>query len=205
MSITTYDELKSTIADFLNRDDLTSVIPTFISLAEADMNRKVRHWRMEDRAVAVADARYIALPANFIEAQRIMLTSPTVQRLEMITQSDLMDRRSVDDTAKKPAYYSIVDGAFELYPQPDQDYDLEIVYYERLDSLSASITTNWMLEYSPDAYLYGSLLHAAPYLAEDGRVQVWASLYKNAIDGINLEDDKAKASGSGHRMRIRSF
>ena len=205
MSITTYDELKSTIADFLNRDDLTSVIPTFISLAEADMNRKVRHWRMEDRAVAVADARYIALPANFIEAQRIMLTSPAVQRLEMITQSDLMDRRSVDDTAKKPAYYSIVDGAFELYPQPDQSYDLEIVYYERLDSLSASITTNWMLEYSPDAYLYGSLLHAAPYLAEDGRVQVWASLYKNAIDGINLEDDKAKASGSGHRMRIRSF
>ena len=205
MSITTYDELKSSIADFLNRDDLTSVIPTFISLAEADMNRKVRHWRMEDRAVAVADARYIALPANFIEAQRIMLTSPEVQRLEMITQSDLMDRRSVDDTAKKPAYYSIVDGAFELYPQPDQDYDLEIVYYERLDSLSASITTNWMLEYSPDAYLYGSLLHAAPYLAEDGRVQVWASLYKNAIDGINLEDDKAKASGAGHRMRIRSF
>ena len=205
MSITTYDELKSTIADFLNRDDLTTVIPTFISLAEADMNRKVRHWRMEDRAVAVADARYIALPANFIEAQRIMLTSPAVQRLEMITQSDLMDRRSVDDTAKKPAYYSIVDGAFELYPQPDQSYDLEIVYYERLDSLSASITTNWMLEYSPDAYLYGSLLHAAPYLAEDGRVQVWASLYKNAIDGINLEDDKAKASGSGHRMRIRSF
>ena len=205
MSITTYDELKSTIADFLNRDDLTSVIPTFISLAEADMNRKVRHWRLADRAVAVADARYIALPANFIEAQRIMLTSPAVQRLEMITQSDLMDRRSVDDTAKKPAYYSIVDGAFELYPQPDQSYDLEIVYYERLDSLSASITTNWMLEYSPDAYLYGSLLHAAPYLAEDGRVQVWASLYKNAIDGINLEDDKAKASGSGHRMRIRSF
>ena len=205
MSITTYDELKSTIADFLNRDDLTTVIPTFISLAEADMNRKVRHWRMEDRAVAVADARYIALPANFIEAQRIMLTSPAVQRLEMITQSDLMDRRSVDDTAKKPAYYSIVDGAFELYPQPDQSYDLEIVYYERLDSLSASITTNWMLEYSPDAYLYGSLLHAAPYLAEDGRVQVWASLYKNAIDGINLEDDKAKASGAGHRMRIRSF
>jgi hypothetical protein len=205
VSITTYDELKSAIADFLNRDDLTSVIPTFISLAEADMNRKVRHWRMEDRAVVVADARYIALPTNFIEAQRIMLTSPAVQRLEMITQGDLMDRRSVDDTAKRPAYYSIVDGTFELYPQPDQEYNLEIVYYERLDSLSASIATNWMLEYSPDAYLYGSLLHAAPYLGEDQRAQVWASLYKNAIDAINLEDDKAKASGAGHRMRIRSF
>jgi hypothetical protein len=62
-----------------------------------------------------------------------------------------------------------------------------------------------MLEYNSDAYLYGSLLHAAPYLGEDQRAQVWASLYKNAIDAINLEDDKAKASGAAHRMRIRSF
>jgi len=205
VSITTYDELKSSIADFLNRDDLTAVIPTFISLAETDMNRKVRHWRMEDRAVALLDTRYTALPNDFIEAQRVMLTSPSVKRLEMITQGDLMDRRSVDDTAKTPAYYTIVDGAFEVYPTPDQDYDLEIVYYERIKSLSSAISTNWMLEYNSDAYLYGSLLHAAPYLGEDQRAQVWASLYKNAIDAINLEDDKAKASGAAHRMRIRSF
>ena len=50
MAITTYAELQSSIADFLDRDDLTSVIPTFISLAEADMNRQIRHWRQEKRA-----------------------------------------------------------------------------------------------------------------------------------------------------------
>jgi hypothetical protein len=205
VSITTYDELKSSIADFLNRDDLTSVIPTFISLSETDMNRKVRHWRMEDRVVATLDTRYTALPTDFIEAQRVMITAPAVTRLEMITQGDLMDRRSSDDTAKKPAYYAIVDGAFEVYPTPDQNYTMEILYYKRIPSLSTSITTNWMLEYNSDAYLYGSLMHAAPYLGEDQRAQIWASLYKNAIDAINLEDDKAKASGAAHRMRIRSF
>ena len=47
MAITTYDELKTSVADFLNRDDLTSVIPDFITMAEADLNRNVRHWRME--------------------------------------------------------------------------------------------------------------------------------------------------------------
>ena len=35
MALTNFTELKSSIADFLNRDDLTSVIPTFIALAEA--------------------------------------------------------------------------------------------------------------------------------------------------------------------------
>ena len=34
MALTNYTELKSNIADFLNREDLTAVIPTFIALAE---------------------------------------------------------------------------------------------------------------------------------------------------------------------------
>ena len=47
MSITNYTNLQSTIADYLNRDDLTSVIPVFIQLAEAQMNRDIRHYEME--------------------------------------------------------------------------------------------------------------------------------------------------------------
>lgn len=205
MSITTYDQLKSSIADFLNRDDLTSVIPTFISLAEADMNRKLRHWRMEKRSTASADTQFTTLPPDFIEAVRIMLTAPSVQRLELITNSELMDKRAKTETAGTPTHYALVDGSFELYPTPDQAYTMEVVYYGRIQALSGVVSTNWVLTYSPDAYLYGSLAAAAPYLGEDQRTAVWASLYKNAIDGINMEDDKAKASGSGHKMRIRSF
>ena len=205
MSITTYDELKSSIADFLNRDDLTSVIPTFISLAEADMNRKLRHWRMERRSNAILDTQYTALPTDFIEAVRIMLTAPSVQRLELITNSELMDKRATSETAGTPTHYALVDGSLEAYPTPDQNYTMEMVYYGRINTLSVSVPTNWVLTYSPDAYLYGSLAAAAPYLGEDQRAAIWASLYKNAIDGINMEDDKAKASGAGHRMRIRSF
>jgi hypothetical protein len=118
VSITTYDELKSSIADFLNRDDLTSVIPTFISLAETDMNRKVRHWRMEDRAVALLDTRYTALPTDFIEAQRVMITGPTVTRLEMITQGDLMDRRSV--LTKTMTWKSCIMGGSRRYLRQSQ-------------------------------------------------------------------------------------
>ena len=66
MSISTFAELKSSIADFLNRDDLTSVIPTFIKLAEADINRNVRHWRMENRATAEVDSQYSAIPTDLL-------------------------------------------------------------------------------------------------------------------------------------------
>ena len=67
MAVGTYAELKTSIADFLNRDDLTSAVPDFIKLAEADMNRKVKHWRNEGRSTAQIDTQYSALPADFME------------------------------------------------------------------------------------------------------------------------------------------
>ena len=205
MSISNFSELKSSIADFLNRDDLTSVIPTFIKLAEADMNRKMRHWRMERRATATLDTQYTAFPSDFIEAIRLMLTGTTEFRLELITLSELMDKRAENNASGTPRFYVPIDGSFEVYPTPDQSYTLEILYYERIDALSDTNTTNWALTYHPDAYLYGSLTHSAPYLGEDARSQVWSQLYQNAISGTNMEDQQAKSSGSGHRMRIRSF
>jgi len=53
--------------------------------------------------------------------------------------------------------------------------------------------------------LYGSLIHSAPFLGEDARMQTWAALYQSAIDAINMESDKAKSSGSGRRLTIRSY
>lgn len=205
MTITNFTELKSSIADFLNRDDLTSTIPSFITLAEADLNRQLRHWRMEKRATANLDTKYTAFPSDFLEPIRLMLTGANETRLELITLGELMDKRAVSNTAATPKFYAMVDGSFEVYPTPDQTYTLEMLYYERIDTLSSSNPTNWVITYHPDAYLYASLSHSAPYLAEDQRTPVWVELYKNAVSGINMEDQKAKSGGTGHRMRIRSF
>lgn len=169
------------------------------------MNRRLRHWRMEKRSTALLDTRYTSLPIDFIEAIRMQLTGPDrVYRLELITNSELMDKRSANDVAGVPRYYVINDSTIEVYPEPNQDYDLEMTYISSLPKLS-SVAQNWLITYHPDAYLYGALLHSAPYLQEDPRVQTWVALYQNVIDGINQEDDRAKASGAGHRMRIRSF
>ena len=84
MALTTYAELKTSIADFLNRDDLTSAIPDFITLAEADMQRRVKHWRQEKRSTAELDTQYSAIPADFLEAIRFYITSNDSSPLELI-------------------------------------------------------------------------------------------------------------------------
>ena len=206
MAISNYTELQSTIADFLNRDDLTAVIPTFITLAEAEFNRRLRHWRMENRASAEVDSQYSAIPADFLEPIRLHLETSNYRTLELISQSDMQSMRMRNlDTSGEPEYYALTQGEIELYPTPDATYDLEMNYYARIPALSGSNATNWLLTYFPDAYLYGALAHSAPYLGEDARMATWAALLQSAIDGIIREGEQAKFGGTGRRMKIRAY
>jgi hypothetical protein len=206
MPITTYAELKTNIADFLNRDDLTSVSSTFVSLAEADLNRQIRHWRQEKRSTAEIDTQYSAIPADMLEVIRFYITSGDTRPLELISQAEMLDRKFRNlNTSGQPAYYAVTAGELEVYPVPDGTYTSELYYFGKTDALSDSNTSNWILEHYPDAYLYGSLIHSAPYLKDDARIQVWAALYQNAIDAINQASEKAKFGGSGRRMKIRAY
>jgi len=206
MPITTYAELKTNIAEFLNRDDLASISSTFISLAEDDLNLRLRHWRQEKRSTAEIDTQYSAIPADMLEIIRFYTTSGDTRPLELISQAEMLDRKFRNlNTSGQPAYYALTAGEIEVYPVPDGTYTSELYYYSRIPALSDSNTSNWVLDYYSSAYLYGSLIHSAPYLKDDARIQVWAALYQNAIDAINTESEKAKFGGSGRRMKIRAY
>ena len=81
--------------------------------------------------------------------------------------------------------------------------DVEMLYIAQIEALSAGNTSNWLLSSHPDAYLYAALLHAAPYLQDDPRV--WAGLAQNAVQAANPESEQARYSGTGVRMKLRSF
>jgi hypothetical protein len=206
MAMTTYSELKTSIADFLNRSDLTSVISDFITLAEAQMNRDVRHYLMVERSEAEVDTQYSSLPTNFLEPIRVHINDEYKTRVELASLDDMLELRNESANATgKPQHYAIIGDSLEVYPTPDTDYNLELMYYGKIDSLSDSNTSNWMLANNPDAYLYGSLLQSAPYLKEDNRITVWASLYAGIISSINKQSQKTQFGGSGLRRQIRSY
>ena len=205
MPLATYNDLKASIADFLNRSDLTNAIPDFISLAEKRMNREIRHWRMENRATASVSGRYSVLPTDYVEAIRLHLEVDN-RPIELVSYHEMQTlRENNDDTGGKPTSYAITHGEIELFPTPDATYNIEFYYYASLPTLGASQATNVILTNFPDAYLYGSLLHAAPYLQEDARMTSWAALYQSAVDAINADSDKAKTGSGGRRIKIRSY
>ena len=209
MAITNYTNLQTTIADFLNRDDLTSVIPTFIQLAEADMNRSIRHWQMEKRATAPQDAgdEYMQIPADWLETIRLTVPSNGTSAVTMTSRAAMADIRAKNENISTvtPYYYAHADGQFELYPTPVEDMTFELLYYSKISSLGASNATNWLLNDHPDVYLYGALVHSAPYLAEDARTAVWKTLYQEAVQKVNMAAENARYSGSGITLKLRGL
>lgn len=207
MSVTNYGELKSTISDFLNRSDLTSVIPTFIDFAEAEFNRNLRVRQMVARAEAEIDTRFSAVPADFVEAKDLVIvTGNPVTPLQFVTQQEMAQLRSTSITAAgKPLYFSVVGGQFEMCPTPDSTYSLEMSYFAQIDALSDDADTNWLLREYPDIYLYTSLMHSAPYLKDDERITVWAQLASKAKEELISRDTSASFNGSTPVIRVRSF
>ena len=193
MAITTYAELKSSIANWLNRDDLTAVIPDFIALAEAQIARDIRHWRQEKRVTTLVNEQYENLPIDWLEMIQIQLTAGG--RLQVISAAELQERKEASSIAQKPKHYRLTSDQIEFYPAPDSSYEVAMQYYARVPALSDAETFNWILTEYPDIYLYGSLVHAAPYLADDQRITVWAALYQSAVDALNQDSTNSRVSG----------
>jgi len=202
----TYQELKDAVLAFANNLVIEQNIDTFIDLCEADMSRRVRHWRMEKRSTASLDTQYTSLPTDFLAPIRMSIVSGDTYIMEPAsTQEVSAQRHKGANTTGRPRLYTVFDSSIEVWPNPDATYTLEMVYYGSVDALSTSNLSNWILQYFPDTYLYGTLLHAAPFLGEDQRLPVWSSLYDKAVQAINQDSQSAKYGGAGLRMKIRSY
>jgi hypothetical protein len=202
MTLATYSDLLAAIADTLNRDDLTAVIPSFVAMAEARVNRDVRHWRMEKRVTAQLDLQYSTLPGDFVRPIRLQLVAGGEVK-PISTAQMLQLRADRDDRGGRPEHYALTAGSLELFPTPDKAYDASLVYYGRVPALTTLAPTNWLLTEAPDVYLYASLVHSAPYLKDDARLPVWEGLAAQAIDRLNISGSDAKYGGTGLVMRTR--
>lgn len=190
MALSTFSDLKSALAAWLNRDDLTAVIPDFITLAEADMCQRLRLRAMLTRSTATLDEAYETLPTDYLQMYRVIVNDDQIT----FAPTDLLARYALDWAGSAPKYYAITGSQLQLVPTPTATATatIEMTYYARPSALSDTNTSNAILAASPGIYLYGSLTQAAPYLGDDQRVQVWSTLYQDAIKVLQDADDAAE-------------
>ena len=202
MAISTFAELKTATANWLDRSDLTDRIPEFIALAEARFNRILRIRDMETVSTAISTTggtREYSLPTGFVQMKEFHLTTDPLTPLAYITP-EMMTRLWAGSSSGKPEVFTVIADNVRLGPSPDAVYTTSMLYYKTFTALSDDAATNDMLTNNPDVYLYGTLLEAEPFIMNDERVQLWATAFKQAIDDIQNQDNKDRHSGSELRV-----
>lgn len=213
MAINTYATLQTAVLDFLNRADLASAFPNFVTLAEAEMrsDTRLRSPAAVLRDTLVISSQYTDLPADFQEFLSVETTEQPYRRPECVTPATIDALRrgySVPGVPTCARYYTIVGTELEVFPVPSAAETWAIAYYAVPGSLTENddgSSTNWLLTDQPGLYLYATLKQTAPYLKEDERIGTWGAEYNRLADAYKASNDNKRFNASPVRVRTRTL
>lgn len=183
MVINSYAELKTAVASYLQRSDLTTMIPQFIALAESDIQADIAdlpELLVHATATTAPDNPLVdtinmyALRDAWVSGERVHIALPGM----MTTTST--------STGCPQAIAIEGASAIRVYPTPDAAYSIDILYVPVISPTLAGgepsdTATNWILQRHPGAYLYGACLHASAYIEDANKLVSWQSGYESAL------------------------
>jgi hypothetical protein len=201
MAFSTYAELQSLTANYLARDDLSNQIVDFIKLGEIRLRRDLRLRQMLTQTTLTVSSQTVALPSDFLELRELHLDTTPIGQLDFLAPT-FFYRNGRPSESGQPVFFTMTGDNFVFGPSPDTSYNAELLYYAAPDFLTDSNTSNTFLVTAPDALLYASLGEAEPFLMNDQRLAVWATLYDRAKNNLTASDDAAEYSGNPMTMSV---
>lgn len=192
MAITTYGELKTAIQNQAERSDLSANIPDFIALAESRFQREIRVREMEEQSLLTPTSGAVTLPDSFLQMKRVTAQT-TPKRVMEYVSPDWADQNYPIDTGStgQGAFYTIIGNSLKSYPQVSEQ--IQLTYYEQIEALSDSNTSNWLLEKAPDVYLWASLFELYDFTKDEAGMNRADARYNNALTGLIMADAYAKS------------
>ncbi len=194
MTISTRAELKTALTTWLVRSDLISLYDDFITLAEIELNSKLRLLQQEagPTSVSLSQAATTAtLPTRFLD-----LISLRWNDIDGGPEQRTLDQIAAMSTtgSGRPSNFA-VSAAFVFDRPADQAYTLKSRHFEKWSLGTQTTDTNWLLTNAPDAYLYACLAVAADYARNlKDPATLWIAKREDAIQRLNRLDAKARRS-----------
>jgi hypothetical protein len=191
--VMTYDSLTSTVLQYLERRDraVVDAVPTFITLAEFEIAEQIKTLGQLQVAEStmLADNALLQKPARWRKTVSMSVKVNGKKQPVLLRKYEYLKNYWPDSNQTGvPLYYSDTNwDHWYLAPTPDQDYEFEVLYYERIAPLSSTNQTNWLTQNAPNAMLFGTLLQAMPFLKNDQR-QIFQQKYTEAMQTLKGED-----------------
>jgi len=191
--VMTYDDLTSTVLQYLERKDVAVVnaIPTFISLAEFEIAQEIKTLGQLQvvESTMTAGNPVLQKPARWRKTVSMNVSVAGVYQPVYLRKYEYLKNYWPDNTKTDiPLFYADTDwDHWYLAPTPTLAYNFECLYYERIAPLSSTNQTNWLTQNAPNAMLFGTLLQAMPFLKNDQRT-IFQQKYTEALQALKAED-----------------
>jgi hypothetical protein len=189
MTIQTYTDLQSAIANWIARADLAANIPDFIALFESAANRRLRLRQQEATATLAPSSGAATLPADYLAWRRVTWTGQVPRELEYVHPSYL---HALYPTlpAGTPRLFTIEGGSLTV--APSNNTALTFDYFQKIPALSNTNTSNWLLAAAPDLYLFGALAEAHGFAKDTESLALWKSRRDELFDELDRLDVKTR-------------
>jgi len=194
--ITDYNSLCATIADYLNRTDLTDQIKTFVQLAEARISRDVRIRQMLATAtIPIQSTNLVTQPTGCLDVVNVTHKGYKL----FFVPADLIARiEQKGPSSGTPWVYTLVGNAIRVAPAESASASLVVTYFAKPTELTGAIPgqpppggspaeSNWFVSNAPDLLLYAALLEAEPFILNDERIKTWQEMYVMAVGRLNQQ------------------
>ena len=172
-----------------------------MKLAEVRMRRDLRLREMLTSTDLTVSSTNVAIPSDFAELRELHIDSNPITQLDYLPPT-MFFRTARTKEVGKPVFYTMDGDNFKFGPSPDTTYTAKLLYYANPEFLSDSNTSNVFLQVAPDCLLYGALAESEPFLMNDQRITVWASLYDRARQQLTIADDAGEFSGNPMAMSV---
>lgn len=195
-----YAQLKTQVASFLKRDDLTSDIPSLITMGENELNRRLEIIPMESVtsfALAQADdtVAFTDIGVGVISVLKLWKTvNGTVDEIFYRTPEQFLAVQQPSTITGQPYYWTVQGGTIVQFQQAaDQAYTVYARVRSKFD-IATDAATNYLALNHEDIYVYASLAAAAPFIKDDKRIPQWRGLLDVMIEQLNDADQRARAA-----------
>lgn len=193
MALTTYDELKSAVAEWSHRGDLNGVVDDLILAGETHIFQNVRIRSMETDLAATVVGVTAAVPSDFLGLRHAYMSIGGRKYTVEVCTPDYINKKYPVSASGIPAYVAVDRGSFVFGPAPADGYVLQGTYYAKPTALASAI--NGIFTECPTLYLFAALAELESYTENDARVPLWISKRDELIRGVNGNSDRARFAG----------
>lgn len=195
MSINNFADLQTAAANWLARDDLTSRILEFVTLSEAEFNRKIRTRQMMVTQTTTPSSSQFDLPTGYLSWVYVRANiNGAINDLEYVhpTQFANLYPTAQADPARVFTVQGTTDNVGVVKFTPSEATTIDFTYYQKITALSTDNTSNWLLSAHPDVYLAGALTEGYAYTKDYDQAAIWKTRRDALIDQINNLDQKTR-------------